>query len=126
MAETWLSREFPDEFLDIKDFVIFRKDRDNGNHAHGCVLIAVISSLNPNVISIDTDLEVCYINTNFSGRTFKLSVVYRPKTSNPNNNQHLYNIMSNQIWNADRLCVLGNLNFPNIDWNTISLGISEK
>ena len=82
LTETWLSKEFPDEFLDLNDFVIFRKDRDNGNDAHGGVLIAVNPNLNPNAISIDTDLEVCFINLNISGLTFKLGVVYRPRTFN--------------------------------------------
>ena len=126
LTETWLSKEFPDEFLDLNDFVIFRKDRDNGNDAHGGVLIAVNPNLNPNAISIDTDLEVCFINLNISGLTFKLGVVYRPRTFNRNKNQILYNIISNQIWNADRFCVLGDFNFPHINWNTLSSSISEE
>ena len=126
LTETWLSKEFPDEFLDLNDFVIFRKDRDNGNDAHGGVLIAVNPNLNPNGITIDTDLEVCFINLNISGLTFKLGVVYRPRTFNRNKNQNLYNIIRNQIWNADRFCVLGDFNFPHINWNTLSSSISEE
>ena len=97
IAETWLSDEFPDEFLDLNDFVIFKKDRDSGNDAHGGVHTAVNSNLNPSAISVETDLEVCLSNLNISGLTFKLGAVYRPQTFNRNNNQNLYNIIRNQI-----------------------------
>ena len=102
-------------FLDLNDFIIFRKDRVNGNDANAGVLIAVNSILNPNAISNETNLEVCFIKLNISGQTFKLGVMYRPRTFNRNNNQNLYNIISNQIWNADRFFVLGDFNFPNIE-----------
>ena len=69
--------EFPDEFLVLIDFIIFIKYMDNGNDAHGGVLIAVNSNWNPNAISIETDLEVCIVNLNISDLTFKLDVVYR-------------------------------------------------
>ena len=126
ITETWLTNEFPDVFLDLNDFVIFRKDRDSGNDAHGGVLIAVNSNLNPSAIAIETDLEVCFINLNISGLTFKLGVVYRPQSFNRNNNQSLYNIIRNQIWNADRFCVLGDFNFPYISWNTLTSSVSEE
>ena len=120
ITEVCLNNEFPDEFLDLNDFINFRKDRDNGNDAHGGVLITVNSNLNPNAISIESDLEVCFINLNISDLSFKLGVVYRPRTFNRNNNQNLYNIKSNQIWNVDGFCVLGDIKFPNINWNTLS------
>ena len=125
-TEIWLSKEFPDGFLGSNDFIIFGKDRDKGKDAHGSVLIDVNSNLNPNVISIDTDLEVCFINLNVSGLTFMLGVVYRPQTFDRNNNQNLYNTISNQTWNADRFCVLGDFNFPKINWNVLSSSISEE
>ena len=55
-----------------------------------------------------------------------MGVVYHPRTFNRNNNQNLYNILSNQIWNVDRFCVLGDFNFPNINWNTLSSSIPEE
>ena len=39
--ETWVSYEIPDEYLESNDFLVFRKDRDNGNDAYGGVGIAV-------------------------------------------------------------------------------------
>ena len=56
MTGTWLTNNHSDESLDLESFTIFRKDIDNGNDGHGGVLIAVRPKLNPNLISIDTEL----------------------------------------------------------------------
>ena len=59
-TETWLSNEFPDDHLDLNDFILFRKDRDNSNDAYGGVLIAVKSKMKSNAISIGTYSVVIY------------------------------------------------------------------
>ena len=92
ITEIWLSNEISVEFLDLSDFIIYMKDRNIGNETHGGVLIAVNFKLNPNAISIDTDLEVCFINLNTSCLSFKLGVVYCPQTFNGNSNQNLHKI----------------------------------
>ena len=81
MTETWLTNNHSDESLDLEGFTIFRKDRDNGNNGHGGVLIAVRSKLNPNLISIDTELELCFIKLKFVGFDYKIGIVYRTPSS---------------------------------------------
>ena len=49
-----------------------------------------------------------------------------PQTFSRNNNQNIYNIISILVWNADRFCVLGDLNFPKINWKAVSSSISEE
>ena len=80
----------------------------------------------PITISVETDLEVCFINFILLDLTFKLGVVYRPRTFNRNINQNLHNSIINQLWNADRFCVLGDFNFTNNNWNTLTSSISEE
>ena len=120
MTETWLTNEDSDELLDLNNFVIFRKDRDHGNDKHGGVLIAVKSNLNPNLISIETELELCFINIKVSGVNYKLGVVYRPPSSNRAENEALYNILKNQLWNQNHFFVTGDFNFRNINWNNLT------
>ena len=55
ISETWLKSEYPDKFLDLNGYIIFRKDRSDGNDAHGNVLIAVENHLSPISISIETN-----------------------------------------------------------------------
>ena len=71
ITETWLTNDYPDSFLDLNDFIIFRKDRLNGLDNHGGVIIAVKSRLNPSSISIETVNELCFINCYIGRRTLK-------------------------------------------------------
>ena len=120
MTETWLTNNHPDELLDLDNFTIFRKDRDNGNNGHGGVLIAVKSKLNPNLISIETELELCFIKINVSGFNYKIGVVYRPPSSNRTENAELNATLRNQLWNTNNFCVVGDFNFRNINWNNLT------
>jgi len=120
MTETWLTNNHPDELLDLDNFTIFRKNRDNGNNGHGGVLIAVKSKLNPNLISIETELELCFIKINVSGLNYKIGVVYRPPSSNRTENAELNATLRNQLWNTNNFCVVGDFNFRNINWNNLT------
>ena len=60
ISEAWLSSEYPDQFLDLNVFIIFRKDRRGRIAAHGGVVIAVKNHLNPMSISIETNQIVSF------------------------------------------------------------------
>ena len=126
ITESWLSSKHPDAFLDLNEFVIFRKDRHDGNDAHGGVLIAVKPYLNPISVSIDTNSEVCFINCSVSNTNLMLGVVYRPPSLPRTMNQQLFNIIRNTLWTSNRFCIMGDFNFPSIDWNTLSSNILEE
>ena len=41
-------------------------------------------------------------------------------------NQDLYNLIRNQLRQTDCYCITGDLNFPDINWSTMSSNVSEE
>ena len=74
MTETWLTNDHYDEYLDL-GFTVFREDRDNSNDGLGVVLIAVRSKLNPNLISIYTELKLRFIKLKFARFDYEIGIV---------------------------------------------------
>ena len=126
ITETWLDETSPNEILGLNDYIIFRKDRGDGHDAHGGVLIAVKSYLCPSLIAINTNLEICFLNLHLPGFNFRIGVLYRPPSYNRETNEQLYQLLIDQLQNVDRFCVIGDFNFPGVDWETLSSANPEE
>ena len=126
ITETWLSKCIPDAHLCLAGYSIYRKDRDNGETPYGGVLVAIKTSLNPSSVNISTNLETvfCYITVN--SVKMKLGLVYRPPSSSQESDASLFELLKEQFALEMNFCLLGDFNFPNIDWQSYYSGNSNE
>ena len=125
ICETWLSKQHNDSLLGLRNFTIFRRDRDHGNDPHGGVIIAVRQSLNPILIHDDASHEILFVDITIDHQKIRLCVCYRPsmiiaETISFLNAMKMYSDVSQHV------CIVGDFNIPCIDWTdntaTDSLG----
>jgi len=113
IAETWLSNNiFTNEILP-SCYTVLRKDRDSRG---GGVLLALKSSLTTVQLPSPSDLEVvsAEIDSNLL-----VCLIYRPPNSTDQYNSMLLTYL-NSLDGTKNIVLMGDLNFPEIDWNIYS------
>nr|CAI5846351.1 unnamed protein product [Callosobruchus analis] len=129
IVETWLNRDFFDGELGLKNYDIFRTDRDNTSSTKirgGGVMIAVKKSLaGKHVVVPDNDLEQVFIQVKSSFGHILFGAVYIP----PSSDTDVYvrctssvDYILNEYTNS-RLCLLGDFNIPDAIWCNDDFGI---
>lgn len=126
ITETWLSSDVSDAHLSLEDFVVYRRDRNNGADPHGGVLIAVKSHLNPVCVNIVTDFEVCFIDIFVNNEKIRIGVTYRPPSYNVQKSADFIQFIRSILENDTKFCLFGDFNFPNIDWDTYSAATAHE
>ena len=118
LTETWLDDYFLDSELHLNDYNIFRKDRSN--RCGGGVLLAIkdqISCIHRTDLETESEMLALEIHPNPTC-SILLAVFYRP----PNADESFladfrYFLDKYSGTGLTNLVVVGDFNFPNIDWN---------
>jgi hypothetical protein len=117
ITETWLDSGFPSHLLNHNDmYLIFRHDRNFGKG--GGVLLMVHKSLNPIISpSLDhPDIEGIWCDLHLYNTLIRIGVVYRPPRFDPIYLQTLINVTNLAISVPHPTLIIGDFNFPHIDW----------
>lgn len=113
ITETWLQNfTYSNEILPT-GYTIIRKDRDSKG---GGVLLACKDSMNIKQLHSPSTLEAVTVEIDSS---FVLCLIYRPPNSDDQNNSLLLSYL-NSLVNTKNIIIIGDLNLPEVDWNTYS------
>ena len=97
-------------------FNIYRKDRKSPG---GWVLVAVNESLQSSIIPSPDDLELISVSITHRD-TIIICTVYIPPNSDSNYVNSLLLYLSNLITSHDHIILVGDFNFPDVNWDTVS------
>ena len=112
---TWLSNSVLDGEILPSNYTIYRCDRASRG---GGVLLAVKHSLPSIQLSLSSDIESVIVEIT-SSRSFIVCVVYAPPSADDLYYRHLSDLLSSLPPSKD-LLILGDFNFPDIDWELLS------
>ena len=112
ICETWLndSHEFK-----LENFKVYRRDRIDGNG--GGVLICVRDDIPSEGVDIHTVQEICFIRIKINSKIIKVGTAYRPPSQSIENTISFTNQMRDLLQYTSNYVVLGDLNFPGINWS---------
>ena len=97
-------------------FNIYRKDRKSRG---GGVLVAVSESLQSSIIPSPENLELISVSITHR-HTIIICTVYIPPNSDSDYLNSLFLYLSNLITLRDHIILVGDFNFPDINWDTLS------
>ena len=117
ITETWLSNSHDNCILALHNFTVFRKDRNHGNDAHGGVLLAIKTTLNPVLVAVETNIEVLFADIKLNYLKIRLCVNYRPPSTCVNDSIAIFDLIRRYADISDRVCLVGDFNLPSINWN---------
>lgn len=122
VTETWLKAEIADNMLDPRDlYNIYRCDR---SEVGGGVCILVHKSVNSTSVSNCSGVhgyELCCIELTRCNVATRLIAIYRPPGSDLECMMQLTSCLRNLIDTKGPCVITGDLNCPNIDWDTLSV-----
>ena len=127
VTETWLHSEISNSEVQVPGYKIFRQDRtDTINGRGGGVLLYVKESLN--CVDVSNKFSCGFSNcmwceisfANDCGTPLLVGIIYRSPNSCTENNQSL--LESFRKISSKKAVVLGDFNFPDIDWHSCSSG----
>ena len=116
LTETWLSDCIFDNEILPCNYTLFRKDRPSRG---GGVLIAVNNNISCQRLNLPDDLEIICIKLNLKDQ-ITVCVTYVPPNSTTTYYDNLFSFLYNLLNDSGKLIVLGDFNFPDIDWDTLS------
>ncbi len=123
ITESWLNSSFPSSFFCPPNYNAYRHDRSNGRG--GGVIIFVLKEVFSFPVNVaDSDLHssrvnatACQIALQDSNNTVGLLCIYRPPDSTNDDNQVMLNMMTSFLSNNfDYNIILGDFNYPDINW----------
>ena len=125
ITETWLNSDIGDNELLPPNYVVYRKDRDETcvNRRGGGVLIGIDNRYtSKRLYNLEPQCEilVCEI---VSDRSPKIAIVlcYRPPCFDKMNFvQEINATLARVSMQYQHICMLGDFNFPNIDWSSVN------
>ena len=120
ITETWLTSNIQSSALCLGDYQVFRVDRNFGSDPHGGVLIAIKPNLNPVIHPHSTNNEVVFVNISYFGVSLRLVVAYRSTSMSSTENESFVNFLSNELVNCINFILVGDLNYPHINWEDFS------
>jgi len=122
LTESWLNSSVPSSLLvSCQTYDIFRKDRCSRGGGV-CVLVKKHSRLTTKQVSVPPehhDLEIIVVDLSDSDSIlpFRLVVVYRPPSYDSADTALLFSALDSLATGCVRLCVLGDFNLPDFDWD---------
>jgi len=122
LTETWLKNSIPSSlFANCQVYHIFRKDRCTRGGGV-CVLVQKHSCLTIKQVSVVPEhhnLEIIAVDLSDSESTlpFRLVAVYRSPSNYSADNALLFSALDSLAAGCVRLCVLGDFNLPDFDWD---------
>ena len=116
LSETWLNKNIFDNEILPSNYTLFRKDRPSRG---GGVLIAVSNKFTCQTITSPDNLEIICIKLMLpSPITF--CVTYVPPNSTADYYDSLFNFLLHLHHISDKIIIIGDFNFPDIDWDLLS------
>ena len=124
-TETWLDKTIKNEEFMPSNYCVHRKDR---NREGGGVLIAVRSEMQSTVNNeLDTDCEILWAKIMTEDkRNLHVCAYYRPKTSDIESLDKFEISLRRAASTDSRIVIAGDLNFPDWDWNKMTLKDGAK
>lgn len=126
-TETWLSPDIADSELALStSFALFRKDRISTRG--GGVLVAIKHEFQPSAISIDSPLELVWVNACLGSVTCLIGACYRPPDCSPD----FVELLSESLelitlkFPNSVIFLAGDFNYPAIDWPTLSVNSTQN
>ena len=123
VTETWLQDDILDnEILSEKTYSIFRKDRE-GNRRGGGVTLSVKANIlayrRAGLELIDSEILICELLPS-NGFKITVCVCYRPPDCTEFIH-YLENLLKSlHESNCSRICIVGDFNLPDIDWESFT------
>lgn len=126
LTETWLRAHVQDSeiFNQASHFAIYRCDRTA--HRGGGVLLAISKNISSSCIHITTTLETIWALLTIGHQKIVLGACYRSPSSSSTFVNELHDVMNHIVtrFPSYPLFLLGDFNFPNINWTTQPASIS--
>lgn len=127
LTETWLSPDKSNDQLSplTDDFVLYRHDRIE--RRGGGVLIAVRRCAVSDFVQTNSPLDICWVSVDVGHGRVVIGVCYRPPGCDGDFVRHLHDNLYYmcQRFPKSRIILLGDFNYPNIDWENWSASSSE-
>ena len=124
LTETWLNSNTLNKDLNLKNYTIYRKDREEGKG--GGVLNAVKSKLMSKQMSICKSMEALLVKVKLKKQQINILALYRspnPKYHTPNLMSKIERIVKKHIKN---IIIVGDFNLPQINWSNISQTLGQN
>lgn len=133
LSETWLKKDFEDSIISLPNYTLVRTDRNNptkSNQIGGGTCIYISDSLkgydvhaveNNTDRLLNTNIDITSIDVHISSVKFSIICIYRPGNISNSENDILINLISNILRRQKIVYIIGDFNYPEIDWPTLTL-----
>ena len=117
ITETWLHEDILDREIQIPDYNIIRRDRKDGRKGGG-VLLMVKHGITVEELDSSNEVESVWCKIGKQTNNIHLGLCYRP----PNSITEYSNSLLGEIqhFTTKKSVVMGDFNYPDIDWETYS------
>ena len=123
ITETWLDESIQNANLGLKNFNIFRRDR---NMHGGGILIGVKNSLNSNLKEVSMNHELIFITIKIRNNDLNICLAYRPPNMSPQENSNMLTHLDDNLREKINWLMLGDFNYPNINWINQSSNVAQE
>jgi hypothetical protein len=120
LTETWLSDVVPDSLVSLDGYTIYRNDRNHKKGGGVCIYVSNELLSDNEVIPIVTNtpgIESLFLQVHNQSWNFILGCVYRPPSSNINDDCTLLDVLGELTTRHDKVFVFGDFNMPDISWS---------
>ena len=122
ITETWLHQGIMDTEILDSSYVIFRRDRQQGQRGGGVLLCLKSDFLSVRRRDLEMDeveAVVCEIS-DINNSKMIIAVFYRPPNMDSGYLQNVVNIFYKIYQSGTNIFILGDFNFPSINWSNYS------
>ena len=123
LTETWLKSYIADAQVNIPGYIVSRSDRNN--RIGGGVLLYTHEDIPLSSREIYDDGICQALFTSYDAVKMCVATVYRPPNAPPSSFSKVLKFLANQILaigdDSFQLNIAGDFNFPNIDWQSLSV-----
>ena len=116
--ETFLTDRLDNACLDLPEYIVFRDDRLG--RSGGGVLMAIKKHLNPIKLDFPSTFEALSVKISYRNSPIVIYTAYRPPSANVHDTEEFVESLSNSVSEVNNFIFLGDMNFPDINWSTLS------